>query len=85
MESCSNLKRVKQQIYFRFFKVATLCLDDSFAYSWHSLNQFQLECFSNSLEGFPTLVGCFSFTLQSNSSQTITIGLRSGVGGGLVF
>uniref|UniRef100_A0A8C8IVX4 selenide, water dikinase n=2 Tax=Oncorhynchus tshawytscha TaxID=74940 RepID=A0A8C8IVX4_ONCTS len=23
----------------RFFKVATLCLDDSFAHSWHSLNQ----------------------------------------------
>ena len=23
----------------RFFKLATLCLDDSFAHSWHSLNQ----------------------------------------------
>ena len=41
MESCSNQKSVKQfKIYFmRFFKVATLCLDDSFAHSWHSLNQ----------------------------------------------
>ena len=86
MESCSNQKSVKQmKIDFRFFKLATLCLDDSFAHSWHSLNQFQLECFSNSLEGFPTLVGCFSFTLRSNSSQTITIGLRSGDCGGLVF
>ena len=40
MESCSNQKSVKQiKIYLRFFKVATLCLDDSFAHSWHSLNQ----------------------------------------------
>ena len=37
----------------RFFKVATLCLDDSFALSWHSLNQLHLECFS-SLEGVLT-------------------------------
>ena len=55
MESRSNQKSVKQmKIYFRFFKVATLCLDESFAHSWHSLNQVQLECFSNSLEGAPT-------------------------------
>ena len=33
MESCSNQKSV-----LRFFKVATLCLDDRFAHSWHSLN-----------------------------------------------
>ena len=40
MESCSNQKSVKQiKIYFGFFKVATLCLDDNFAHSWHSLNQ----------------------------------------------
>ena len=40
MESCSKQKRVKQIIiYLRFFKVATLCLDDIFAHSWHSLNQ----------------------------------------------
>ena len=40
MESCSNQKSVKQiKIYLRFFKVATLSLDDSFAHSWHSLNQ----------------------------------------------
>ena len=54
MESCSNQKSVKHIIYFRFFKVATLCLDDSFAHSWHSLNQLHLECFSNSLEGVRT-------------------------------
>ena len=55
MESWSNQKSVKQiKIYFRFFKIATLCLYDSFAHSWHSLNQLHLECFSNSLEGVPT-------------------------------
>ena len=59
MESCSNQKSVKQIniqyiLHLRFFKVATLCLDDSFAHSWHSLNQLHLECFSNSLEGVTT-------------------------------
>ena len=55
MESCSNQKSVKQiKIYFRFFKVATLCLEDSFTHSWHFLNQLHLECFFNSLEGVPT-------------------------------
>ena len=42
MESFSNQKSVKQikiYLYLRFFKVATLCLDDSFAHFWHSLNQ----------------------------------------------
>jgi hypothetical protein len=34
MESCSNQKSVKQIfLHFRFFKVATLCLDDCFANS----------------------------------------------------
>ena len=83
MESCSNPENVIQiQIFiFRFFKVATLCLDDCFAHSWHSLNHLHLECFSNGLEGVPTcwvLVSCYSFTLLSNSSQTISIRLRSG-------
>ena len=55
MESCSNQKSVKLiKMYFRFFKVAPLCLDDRFPRSWHSLNQLHLECFSNSLEGVPT-------------------------------
>ena len=42
MESCSNQKSVKQiKIYFIFeiLQIATLCLDDSFAHSWHSHNQ----------------------------------------------
>ena len=34
--------------------MATLCLDESFTHSWHSLRQLHLECFSNSLEGVPT-------------------------------
>ena len=38
----------------RFFQVATLNLDDSFAHFWHSFNQRHEECFSNSLEGVPT-------------------------------
>jgi hypothetical protein len=57
MESCSNQKKVLKEKYildFRFFKVATLCLDDNFAHSWHSLNQLHLEGFSNSREGVPT-------------------------------
>ena len=33
------LNKSKYILYLRFFKVATLCLDDSFAHSWHSLNQ----------------------------------------------
>ena len=48
------LNKSKYMLYFRFFKVATLCLDDNFVHSWHYLNQIHLECFSNSLEGVPT-------------------------------
>ena len=41
MESYRNQKSVKSKyiLDFRFFKVATLCLEDSFAHSWHYLNQ----------------------------------------------
>ena len=48
------LNKSKYTLYLRFFKVATLCFDDSFAHSWHSLNQLHLEYFSNSLEGVPS-------------------------------
>ena len=41
------LNKSKHILDSRFFKVATLCLDDSLAHSWHSLNQLHLECFSN--------------------------------------
>ena len=47
------LNKSKYFSYLRFFKVATLGFDNSFAHSWHSLNQLHVECFSNSLEGFP--------------------------------
>ena len=53
MEPCSNQNSIKSKyiVYLRFCKVATLCLDDSFAPSWHSLNQLyevvsHLECIS---------------------------------------
>ena len=42
MESCSNQKSVKQiKMYFIFeiLPIAIICLDDSLAHSWHSLNQ----------------------------------------------
>jgi hypothetical protein len=57
MESCSNQTSVAKKIQYilddRFFKVVSLCLD-SFAHSWHSLNQLHEELFSNSIEGNPT-------------------------------
>ena len=55
---------------FRFFKVATLCLDDSFAHSWHSLNQLHLECFPNRLEGVPTYTGHLSVAFPSLCGPT---------------
>ena len=58
MESCYNPQKLwnksKLILYLRFFKIATICLDDSFAHSWHSLNQLHTECFSYSLLGVPT-------------------------------
>ena len=33
------LNTSKYILYLRFFKVAPFCIDDSFAYSWNSLNQ----------------------------------------------
>jgi hypothetical protein len=91
MESCRNSKKsVKQiKIYFRLFKVAILFLDDSFAHSWHSLNQLHGECFSNRVEGVPTyaepLLIAFPSLCGPNSSQTISIGWRSGDCGGQVI
>ena len=39
MESCSNQKSVKLYFIFEVLQIATLCIDDSFAQTWHSLNQ----------------------------------------------
>ena len=38
MELCNNQKSVKSKCIL-VFKVATLCLDDSLAHTWNSLNQ----------------------------------------------
>ena len=56
MESCSNQKSVKSNniFFIEILQISTLCLDDSFAHSWNSINQLHLECFNNSLEGVPT-------------------------------
>ena len=82
MESCSNQKRG-----LRFFKVATLCLDDSFAHLAFSQPISPGMLFQPSWRSSHicwTLDGCFSFTLRSDSSQTISIGLRLGRPGHLM-
>ena len=53
MESCSNQK-IKIDFRFEILQSSTLCLDDSFTHSLHSLNQLHLDRISNSLEGVPT-------------------------------
>uniref|UniRef100_A0A4W5N321 Potassium voltage-gated channel subfamily Q member 5 n=1 Tax=Hucho hucho TaxID=62062 RepID=A0A4W5N321_9TELE len=78
------LNKSKHILYFRFFKVATLCLD-SFAHSWYSLNQLHLECFSISIEGVPTCAEHLLAAFPSLSSQTISIELRLGDCGGQVI
>ena len=51
--SC-NQKWIKQinVFYFRFFKVATLCLVDIVAHFWHFLNQLY-EVVTNAMQFFP--------------------------------
>ena len=61
MESCSTPKSVKQfNIFFRFFNVATFYLDDSFAHTWHSLNQLHeivtWNAFQTVLKEFPHIL-----------------------------
>ena len=64
------LNKSKYILDFRFFKVATLCLDDSFAHSWHSLDQLHLKCFSKSLYRVPTYAGHLLAAFTSLSSPT---------------
>ena len=81
------LNKSKYILDFRFFKVATLwwqlCTPLAFSQpaSWGMLIQQSWKgsciCWA--------LVDCFSFTLWSNSSQTISIGLRSGDCGQVIW
>ena len=72
-------------MYFRFFKVAIICLDASFALSWHSLNQLHLECFSSSLEGVPTYAEHLLAACPSLCSPTHPKPSQSGDCGGQVI
>ena len=66
MESCNNPKSVQSKhiLYLRFFQVATLCLD-SFAHSWHSLNQLH-KTFPTVLKEFPHMLStCWMLFLHS--------------------
>ena len=65
MESCSNqkgLNKFKYILDFSLFEVATLCLDDSFAHSWRSLNQLHEEWTWNA---FPTVLKEFPHMLST--------------------
>ena len=82
MESCITQKSVKQtKTYFRFFKVSTLCLDDSFAHFCYSLNQLHevvtWNAFPTALNELPHMLST-CWLLFLHSSETISIGLRSG-------
>ncbi|CAJ0916993.1 unnamed protein product [Ranitomeya imitator] len=46
----------------RFLKVATFCIDDCFAYSWHSLDELQEVLTGN---GFPTILKEFPEMLST--------------------
>ena len=73
MVLCSIQKSVKQiKIYYIFeiLQIARLCLDASFAHSWHSLNQLHLEFISNSLEGVPPYAENFLADFPSFCSLT---------------
>jgi hypothetical protein len=77
MESCINQKSVKQiQIYFRFFKEATIFLDDSFAHSRHYLNQLHLECFSTTLKDFPHMLSTCCLLFHHYAVQLIHLHLK---------
>ena len=50
MELCSKQKRKSEYVlYFRSFKVATFCFDDSFVQSWHSLTSISFMRYSNGM------------------------------------
>ena len=56
------LNKPEYVLYFRFFKVATFCFDDSFEHSWHSFNQLHEVVTWN---GFPTVLKEFTEVLST--------------------
>ena len=56
------LNKPEYVLYFQFFKVATLCFDDSFAHSWHSLHQLHEVVTWNN---FPTVLKDFQEVLST--------------------
>ena len=56
------LNKPEYFLSFRFFNVATFCVDDSFAHSWHSLNQVHEVVTWN---GFPTVLKEFPEVLRT--------------------
>ena len=56
------LNKWKYILFLRFFKVATLCLNDSFAHSWQSLNQLHEVVTWNAL---PTVLKEFPHMLST--------------------
>ena len=61
---------------FEILQIATLCLDDTFAHSWHSLNQFHLECFSNRLGVLKLLAGSVCMTGRHCTQDNTTSSLQ---------
>ena len=69
MESCSNQKKCetnKNMFYLSFFKVATLCLDDSFAHFEILTTSFTWNAFPTVLKEFPHILStCWLLFLHS--------------------
>ena len=71
MESCSNQNSVKHiSLIFEILQIATICLEDSFAHSWHSLNYLHevvnWNAFPTVLKEFPHMLStCWLLFLHS--------------------
>ena len=77
MELCSKQKvwnNSKHVLYFRFFRIATLCFTYCFAHSWHSLDELHevvtWNGFPTVLKEFPEMLStCWPFCLHSALSR----------------
>ena len=71
MESCNNQKKCEKNQHI--FYIATICLDDSFAHSWHSLNQLHevvtLECTSMNRCALLTIVEFQYYDKNSSNKE----------------